>query len=80
MGAAENLASIPETADWLEIRDAVEYLKSIGVKRISVRTLYNRMNTGTGPQRYKRSGRLYFRKVDLDAWKKSETEVIQAYA
>ncbi len=80
MGAAESLEEISKTADALEVRDAVEYLRSIGMKRVSVGTLYNKISAGTGPARFKRNGRWYFRKVDLDAWKKNETEAFQAYA
>lgn len=80
MGAAVDLNTVGRFEDVLNIAEAVEYLKSIGIKRISKQTLYNRINKGTGPARFKRCGHLYFRKVDLDAWKKQMTDKIDAFA
>lgn len=79
MGAAKDLDLIRKNEDALEIEDAVNYLRSIGVRRISAKTLRNRICLGTGPARFKRSNRWYFKKVDLDAWKKQETDVFSAY-
>lgn len=79
MTTEQVLASTSKTDDALEMKDAVAYLQSIGVRRVSARTLYNRINSGTGPENFKRNGRLYFRKCDLDAWKKNETERRGAY-
>lgn len=80
MMARAEIQQIGINEDALEMKEAVEYLKSIGMRRMSVGTLYNRISAGKGPHRFKRNGRWYFRKADLNAWKKQETEGFEAYA
>jgi len=79
-GAALELGAVGKNEDALEVRDAVEYLKTIGMRRVSIGTLYNKIARGEGPARFKRNGRWYFKKADLDAWKKQETEGFDAYS
>lgn len=73
-----DIDSVGKNEDMLNADEAIIYLSSIGI-RIKKKTLHNRMNDGTGPARYKRGGRLYFKKADLDAWKRNETKSYKAY-
>jgi hypothetical protein len=79
MSAARNLDDIAKNESALGVNDAVAYLKTIGMIRISPKTLRNRLCLGTGPRHAKISGSLVFRKVDLDAWVKCETTKFEAY-
>lgn len=74
----DELLSVEKNKDDLNIEEALLYLNHISFK-ISIKTLQRRFCEGTGPAKTKRCGRLYFRKNDLDAWKKHETKSYEAY-
>lgn len=57
----------------LNFKAAAEYL---GRK---VQTLYNWISSGRGPRRFKRFGRWYFRRTDLDAYVRHCTETHEAF-
>jgi predicted DNA-binding transcriptional regulator AlpA len=52
---------------WLDINEAVAYLRSRGVK-ITRETLYSNISRYKKPKSYKIGGALRFKSSDLDAW------------
>lgn len=52
---------------WLDIDDAVAYLRSRGVK-ITRKTLYSNLSRYKKPKSYKIGGALRFKISDLDNW------------
>lgn len=72
------LEAIGKNEAILDVDQAVIYLNSIGYP-MSRGTLRNRLYLGTGPARVKVGRFNYFRKSDLDAWKKSESKSFAAY-
>jgi predicted DNA-binding transcriptional regulator AlpA len=52
---------------WLDIDEAVAYLRSRGVK-ITRKTLYSIVSRYKKPKSYKIGGALRFKLFDLDAW------------
>ena len=52
---------------WLDIDEAVAYLRSRGVK-ITRKTLYSNVSRYKKPKSYKIGGALRFKVSDLDAW------------
>lgn len=58
----------------LTLPQAAEYM---GIK---AKTLSNWIYAGKAPHHYKRFGRRYFKKADLEAFMKNETEVRRAYS
>jgi excisionase family DNA binding protein len=60
--------------DEMTLEEAAEYLG------IRPQTLRNRMSRKEGPENVKNFGRLRFRKADLDAYIKANTERRRAYS
>jgi predicted DNA-binding transcriptional regulator AlpA len=62
----------PMDDEWLDIDEAVAYLRSKGVK-ITRKTLYSRVCRDKQPKSYKIGKALRFKRSDLDDWIKSIT-------
>ena len=75
----EEILMVNKNLDDLNIVEAILYLNSIGMK-MAVKNLQCRMSSGNGPRSYKRNNRVYFKMHDLDAFKKNETKVKEAYS
>jgi predicted DNA-binding transcriptional regulator AlpA len=69
----ENVMQFPKNKE-LTHSEAAAYLG------LSPRTLYNKNNSGKGPRRTRRFGRVVYLVVDLDAFKRSVSTVREAGA
>lgn len=58
----------------LFLEEAAQFLE------LAPQTLRNRLGKGEGPRCYKLNGRLRFKKLDLEAYKKNFTEVRAAFS
>jgi excisionase family DNA binding protein len=54
-------------------------VEACGYLGIAPSTMYGKIDSGEAPRRYKRGGRWYFKKADLDAYLKATTRVFDAF-
>lgn len=73
MKEKENVYQLPNRTE-MPFGEAAQYLG------IAKQTLRNKLARGEGPEVIKRFGRLYFRRADLDAYLKQNTERRRAYS